>query len=77
MRPCLSGVTFLPASFADDVGFTADAGCAGLEAWLPKLEAHIEKEGVDATRKLLEQRQVTLAAAAFQGGLLLAQGEKP
>src|SRR5262249_9749286 len=28
------------------------------------------------TRKLLEDRQVTLAAASYQGGLLLSQGEQ-
>ncbi|MFO0966512.1 MAG: sugar phosphate isomerase/epimerase [Gemmataceae bacterium] len=76
MRPCLSGVTIMPASFAEDVAYAADAGCAALEVWLPKLENHLETHGLDATRKLLAERGVTLPAAAFQGGLLLSQGEK-
>jgi 2-keto-myo-inositol isomerase len=76
MRPCISQATTLPASFADDVNTYADGGCTAVEVWLTKLETHLEKNSVSDTRKLLEDRQVTPAAAAYQGGLLLSQGEQ-
>ena len=66
----------MPCSFAEDVANYADAGCTGLEVWLTKLENHLEKNSVAETRKLLEDRGMTLAAAAYQGGLLLSQGEQ-
>src|SRR5580658_8026318 len=76
MQPCISQATTLPASFADDVSAYADGGCTSMEVWLTKLEKHLEKHSVPETRKLLEDRQVTLAAASYQGGLLLSQGEQ-
>lgn len=76
MKPCLSGATIMTSTFAQDVGYTADAGCEGLEVWLPKLETHLESESLDSTRKLITDRGVKLVAASFQGGLLLSQGEK-
>lgn len=76
MKPCISEATTLPGSFADDVQAYADAGCPAMEVWLTKLETHLEKHSPADTRKLLEDRQMTLAAAAYQGGLLLSQGEQ-
>lgn len=76
MRPCISEATTLSSTFAEDVHGYADAGCFALEVWLTKLESHLEKNSVADTRKLLEDRQMTLAAASYQGGLLLAQGEQ-
>ena len=76
MKPCLSEATTLPSTFAEDVGHFAAAGCAGMEVWLTKLETHLQKASPADTRKLLQDRQMTLAAAAYQGGLLLSQGEQ-
>jgi sugar phosphate isomerase/epimerase len=76
MKPCISEATTLSSTFADDVNGYADGGCHALEVWLTKLETHLEKHSVADTRKLLEDRQMTLAAASYQGGLLLAQGEQ-
>lgn len=76
MQPCLSAVVTLPCSFADDVAHFADAGCRAMEVWLPKLETHLEKHGVAATQQLLAEREMRLVAAAYQGGLLLSQGEE-
>ena len=76
MKPCISEATTLPGSFADDVAAYAEAGCPALEVWLTKLEAHLEKHSAADTRKLLEDRQMTLAAGSYQGGLLLSQGEQ-
>jgi sugar phosphate isomerase/epimerase len=76
MRPCLSEATTLPQTFADDVAAYAAAGWPALEVWLTKLETHLETHPGADTVRLLEDRQVTLAAAAYQGGLLLSQGEQ-
>jgi len=66
----------MPGSFADDVAAYADAGCLAMEVWLTKLETHLEKHPAAETCKLVEDRGMTLAAAAYQGGLLLSQGEQ-
>jgi 2-keto-myo-inositol isomerase len=76
MHPCLSEVTILPCSFAQDVAHFADAGCPAMEVWLTKLEQHLETHSAADTRKLLSDRGLALAAAAYQGGLLLSQGEQ-
>src|SRR5205823_2779884 len=54
----------------------ADAGCSAMEVWLTKLETHLESHSAADTRKLLADRQMILAAASYQGGLLLSQGEQ-
>jgi sugar phosphate isomerase/epimerase len=76
MRPCISEATTLSTPFADDVRGYAEGGCHAMEVWLTKLETHLETASVADTRKLLDERQMTLAAAAYQGGLLLSQGEQ-
>ena len=76
MKPCISEATTLAASFADDVTSYADAGCRAMEVWLTKLEQHLESHSPAETKKLIEDRDMVLAAAAYQGGLLLSQGEQ-
>lgn len=76
MKPCISEATTLSSSFAEDVAAYADAGCPAMEVWLTKLEQHLEKHSADETRRLLADRDVALAAASYQGGLLLSQGEQ-
>src|SRR5271157_758650 len=76
MKPCISQATTMPRTFAEDVADFAAAGCPAMEVWLTKLETHLESHSAGDTRKLLEDRQITLAAAAYQGGLLLSQGEQ-
>jgi len=75
MKLCVSEATTMPATFADDVEACGRAGCPSLEVWLTKLEQHLEQHSVRATRDLLNGNQVSLAAASYQGGLLLSQGE--
>jgi 4-hydroxyphenylpyruvate dioxygenase len=75
MKPCVSEATTLPCTFAEDVSAFADAGCPAMEVWLTKLETHLETHSAADTRKLLEDRQMMLVAASYQGGLLLSQGE--
>src|SRR5216684_3989029 len=76
MKPCISEATTMPGSFAEDVVAFAGAGFEGMEVWLTKLEKHLETHSPAATRKLLHDHNVTLAAASYQGGLLLSQGEQ-
>src|SRR5437763_5246265 len=76
MKPCISEATTLSATFAEDVAAYADAGWSAMEVWLTKLETHLEAHSAAATRQLLAERALTLAAAAYQGGLLLSQGEQ-
>jgi len=80
MQIALSSVTTLPGTIADDIGACADAGCHALEVWLTKLETYLEGKGAWATpaaiKKLLTDRDVKLVGAAYQGGLLLTQGEE-
>jgi sugar phosphate isomerase/epimerase len=66
----------LSTSFADDVTVYSDAGWTGMEVWLTKLEQHLAKHSIVETRQLLADRQMALAAASYQGGLLLSQGEQ-
>jgi sugar phosphate isomerase/epimerase len=76
MKPCISEASTMSSSFAEDVAAYADAGCPAMEVWLTKLENHVQKNSIAETKKLLDDRQMLLAAASYQGGLLLSQGEQ-
>jgi 4-hydroxyphenylpyruvate dioxygenase len=76
MKPCISEATTLSSTFAEDVAAYADAGCPAMEVWLTKLEQHLEKHSADETCRQLRDRGMALAAASYQGGLLLSQGEQ-
>lgn len=75
MKFCISQACTLPNRFADDITGYADGGCSAIEVWLTKLETHLESMSPDDTASQLRDRGVTLAAAAYQGGLLLSQGD--
>lgn len=76
MEPSISEATTMPCTFAEDVSAYSGAGCTAMEVWLTKLENHLEKHSVDDTRRLLDDKQLRLVAASYQGGLLLSQGEQ-
>jgi sugar phosphate isomerase/epimerase len=76
MRLCISEATTLPRSFAEDVAAYADVGWGAMEVWLTKLEQHLERHSAANTHQLLADRGITPAAASYQGGLLLSQGEQ-
>src|SRR5262249_16890113 len=65
----------MPASFHDDVAAWSEAGWPAVEIWLTKLEQHIESTSAADTRKMLADRGIKIAAAAYQGGLLASHGE--
>jgi sugar phosphate isomerase/epimerase len=75
MIPAISQTTTLPGTFAEDAANYPAGGCTALEVWLTKLEQHLRDVSADDTRKALADRGVKLVAAAYQGGLLLSQGE--
>jgi sugar phosphate isomerase/epimerase len=76
MKPCLSQTLTLPSSFAEDVDNYLGVGCTAMEVWLTKLEQHLESHSATDTRKRLADLGLNLPAAAYQGGLLLSQGEE-
>lgn len=76
MKPCVSQACTLPAAFADDLTAFATSGCSAAEVWLTKLEKHLEAVSAESTAKFLADNGIVLAAAAYQGGLLLSQGEQ-
>src|SRR6266542_3220908 len=76
MTPCISQATTLSSSFVDDAANYPAGGCTAVEVWLTKLEKHLQDVSADDTRKALADRGVKLVAAAYQGGLLLSQGEQ-
>jgi 2-keto-myo-inositol isomerase len=76
LKLCISEATTLPCTFTEDVVNFSDSGFKAMEVWLTKLEAHLETHSAADTRKLLQDREMTLAAASYQGGLLLSQGEQ-
>jgi sugar phosphate isomerase/epimerase len=76
MQICLSEATTMPATFAEDVEACVGGGFPAIEVWLTKFEKHLESNSIADTRQLLSDKGVKLAAAAYQGGLLLSQGEQ-
>jgi sugar phosphate isomerase/epimerase len=76
MNLCISQATTLPASLVDDLAAIADVGWPGVELWLTKLEKHLETASIDSVQRILHERNLRPAAAAYQGGLLLSQGEE-
>jgi 2-keto-myo-inositol isomerase len=75
VKPCVSEATTMAASFAEDVAAYAEAGVNAMEVWLTKLEEHVRHHSSEETRQLLAHHGMTLAAASYQGGLMLSQGE--
>jgi sugar phosphate isomerase/epimerase len=76
MNLCISQATTLPAPFVDDLAGFADVGWTAVELWLTKLEEHLKALSLESVRQLLAERKLRVAAAAYQGGLLLSQGEE-
>lgn len=75
MKPALGQICSLGSSFEDDLNGYADASGAAIEFWLTKLEDYLETHSVADVKRLAGDRGLAFAAAAFQGGLLLSQGE--
>ncbi len=75
MTPALSQICTLHASFEKDVEDYAAGHCHAIEVWLTKLETYLQSHSIDDVRRLLEKHEMALPVAAFQGGLLVWQGD--
>ena len=75
MTPALSQVCTLHSSFERDVEDYAAGKCQAIEIWLTKLETYLESHSFDDARRLLERHGMAIAAASYQGGLLISQGD--
>lgn len=75
MIPCISQVCSLGSPFVDDLAGYADGACQAVELWVTKLEEFVTQHSARQVREQAADRGLVLAAASFQGGLLLSQGE--
>ncbi len=75
MTPALSQVCTLHSSFERDVEDYAAGKCQAVEIWLTKLETYLESHSIDDVRRLLDRHEMAVAAASYQGGLLISQGD--
>lgn len=74
MRPAISQICTLNSTFEDDLKGYSEATGAAVEFWLTKLENHLQTHTVEQVREACSERNLAVAAAAYQGGLLLTQG---
>jgi sugar phosphate isomerase/epimerase len=76
MKPCISQATTLSTPFDVDLTAYARSGWPAVELWLTKLEAYLQSHSIAEVRRMLDHEGIVPAAAAFQGGLLLARGDE-
>jgi 2-keto-myo-inositol isomerase len=74
MHLALSQVCSLSSPFDRDLEDYAGAGCTHVEVWLTKVEDYLKTHTLKDIHYWLEKTRLTLAVAAFQGGLLASQG---
>jgi sugar phosphate isomerase/epimerase len=75
MHPCLAQVCTLNAPFEHDIADYAAGQCPAIELWFGKLETYLESHSLDDVRRLLDEHEMAVPVASFQGGLLTSQGE--
>ena len=75
MLPAISQACTMSSAFGDDLAGYSDAAASALEVWLTKLEEYLRDHSLDEVRTLAADKGLALAAAAYQGGLLVAQGD--
>ena len=75
MRPAISQLTTLNASFERDIEDYSAAACHTIELWLGKLETYLETPSANDTRELLTRHGVRAPVASLQGGLWTSQGD--
>ncbi len=75
MQPVLSQVCSLHSDFETDLIDYAAGACTHVEIWLGKLETWLHDHTVDDVRRLVEEHELTLPVASYQGGLLASQGD--
>jgi 4-hydroxyphenylpyruvate dioxygenase len=75
MLPTLSQVCSLNSPFENDLAEFAAGKVPAIEVWLTKLESYLQSHTLDDVRRLVDENQLALPVASFQGGLLASQGE--
>jgi 2-keto-myo-inositol isomerase len=75
MTPALSQVCTLHATFERDIEDYSAGKCRAIEIWLTKLETYLESHSIDDAKRLLDRHEMAIAAASYQGGLLVSQGD--
>ncbi len=75
MLPALAQVCSLNAPFEQDIADYAAGQCRAVELWFGKLETYLESHSLDDVRRLLDEHEMAVPVASFQGGLLTSQGE--
>src|SRR5262249_42932009 len=75
MYACISQVCSLGSPFEDNIDGYADAAGSAIELWLTKLEEYLAAHDPSEVKSRAADRGLRLAAAAFQGGLLISHGE--
>lgn len=75
MQPAISQVCSLSSSFEEDIDGYADAAGSAIELWLTKLEDYLATHAPAEVKARAADRGLAFAAASFQGGLLLSQGD--
>lgn len=75
MLPAISQVCSLSSPFEDDIDGYADAAGNAIELWLTKLEEYLKTHSPAEVRERAADRGLALAAASYQGGILLSQGD--
>ncbi len=74
MLPALSQVCTLHAPFSQDIEDFAAGQCQAVDVWLTKLEDYLAGgRTVGDARDLLQEHEVTMPVASFQGGLFGAE----
>ncbi|MEX0938965.1 MAG: sugar phosphate isomerase/epimerase [Pirellulales bacterium] len=75
MKLALAQICTLEAPFETDVADYAAGACPAIELWLGKLETYLASHSVADVRRLLDEHNLAAPVAAYQGGLLVSQGE--
>lgn len=75
MKPAISQVCTLDAPLESDFADYAAGQCKAIELWLGKVDQYLKDHTVDDICRLLDENELVAPVAAFQGGLLLSQGD--
>lgn len=76
MNVCISQATTLPSEGIEDLTAYAEIGATGAELWLTKIEKYLELHPLEELKTFFQTQKLLPAAASYQGGLLLSQGEQ-
>jgi sugar phosphate isomerase/epimerase len=76
LTPCLADVTLLSTPLMESLKAAREAGFPAVEIWLTKLEEAARHQPLASLLHQAQELGLHFPAASFQGGLLLAQGQR-